>query len=159
MRRARGPAVLLVIAAAALLVSGSAAAAPAKTKKSCQLLKPAEVTAAFGTEASAGTQQGSDCTWQVGDRALSLELTTKDAKSTFSALRDLAKDAAASPPERVRGVGNQAVYAEIQSFKQLLVLTGKNFLFLRVLDIASPIDTATAKAALTDLGKKAVKRV
>jgi hypothetical protein len=31
-------------------------------------------------------------------------------------------------------------------------------LFLRVLDIASPIDTEVAKTALTDLGKKASRR-
>jgi hypothetical protein len=31
-------------------------------------------------------------------------------------------------------------------------------LFLGVLDIASPIDIETTKAALTDLGKKAAKR-
>lgn len=151
------PAALAVGALVALTGGPADAAAPAKAKKSCQLLKPAEITSAFGTEASDGTQQGSDCTWQVGDRALSLELTTKDAKSTFEALRDLAKDAG-SPPQKVKGIRDQAVYAEIPSFKELLVLKGKKFLFLRVLDIANPIDTATAKTALTDLGKKAAKR-
>jgi hypothetical protein len=150
----------LVAAAALLALAGSPAAAtavPGKAKKSCALLKAAEITAAFQTEAGAGTQQGSDCTWQVGDLSLSLELTTKDAKSTFEALRDLATDAGAQP-EKINGVRDQAVYAEIESFKELLILKGKKFLFLRVLDIASPIDTEVAKAALTDLGKKAAKR-
>jgi hypothetical protein len=150
---------LLVAVSALLALAGSpAAAAGGKTKKSCALLKPSEISAAFQAEAGEGTQQGADCTWQVGDLALSLELTTKDAKSTFEALRDLAADAG-SRPEKVRGIRDQAVFAEIESFKELLVLKGKKFLFLRVLDIASPIDTETAKTALTDLGKKASKRV
>jgi hypothetical protein len=129
-----------------------------KAKRSCALLNPSEISAAFQTEAGEGTQQRSDCAWQVGDLALSLELTTKDAKSTFEALRDLAADVGAQP-ETVKGIRDQAVFAEIESFKELLILEGKKFLFLRVLDIASPIDTETAKTALTDLGKKAVKRV
>jgi hypothetical protein len=149
----------LVVAVGALLaLAGSPAAAGGKTKKSCALLEPSEITAAFHTEAGEGTQQGSDCTWQVGELALSLELTTKDAKSTYNALRDLAADAG-SRPEKIRGIRDQAVFAEIESFKELLILKGKRFLFLRVLDIASPIDTETAKTALTDLGKKAAKRV
>jgi hypothetical protein len=149
-----------LVAAATLLLAHSPATAttPAKAKKSCKLLTPAEITSVFQREAGAGTQKGSDCTWQVGDLALSLDLTTKDAKSTFEALRDLAKNAGAQP-RKVTGVRDKAVYAEIQSFKELLVLKGKKFLFLRLLDIASPIDSETAKAALTDLGKKAVKRV
>jgi hypothetical protein len=150
----------LVAAGVLMMLAGgpAAATAPVKAKKSCQLLKPAEITAAFGTEANKGTQQGPDCTCRVGDWALSLELTTKGAKSTFEALRDLAAEAGA-PPEKISGIPGQAVYAEIPSFKELLVLKGKSFLFLRVLDIVNPIDTATAKAALTDLGKKAARRV
>jgi hypothetical protein len=159
MRNRRGRVGLLIVALGALVaLAGSPAAAGGKTKKSCALLKPSEITAAFQAEAGEGTQQRSDCTWQVGDLALSLELTTKDAKSTFGALRDLAEDAGAQP-EKIRGIRDQAVFAEIESFKELLVLKGKKFLFLRVLDIASPIDTETAKTALTDLGKKAAKRV
>lgn len=88
---------------------------------------------------------------------MSLELTTKDAKSTYNALRDLAKDAGAQP-EKIKGIRDQAVFTEIESFKELLILKGKKFLFLRVLDVASPIDTETAKTALTDLGKRAAKR-
>jgi hypothetical protein len=152
---------LTVGAAAALLAlaagPATATTVPAKAKKSCALLEQSEITAAFQTEAGEGTQQGSDCTWQVGELALSLELTTKDAKSTFEALRDLAADAG-SRPERIRGIRDRAVFAEIESFKELLILKGKKLLFLRVLDIASPIDTAVAKAALTDLGKRVSRR-
>jgi hypothetical protein len=161
MRSSRRRVVPIVTAACTLtLVSVPAANAgvPTKAKKSCQLLRPVEITSAFGIEAGEGTQQGGDCTWNVGDLAVSLELITKDAKSTFEALRDLASDAGAQP-QKVTGVRDRAVYAEIQSFKELLVLKGKKFLFLRVLDIASPIDSETAKTALTDLGKKAAKRV
>jgi hypothetical protein len=161
MLRARWRAMSAVVAAAsvAALVGGTAAAtAPAKAKRSCELLTPAEITAAFGMESGDGTQKGSDCTWRVGVLVVSLDLTTKRAKSTFESLRDLAKNAGAQP-RKVARVRDKAVYAEIQSFKELLVLKGKKFLFLRVLDIASPTDTETAKAALTDLAKKAVKRV
>jgi hypothetical protein len=161
MLRARWRVMSAVVAAASLtaLVGGVAtAAAPAKAKRSCELLKPSEITAAFGTEATEGTQKGTDCSWKVGDLSLSLDLTTKSAKAAFDSLRDLAKKAGAQP-RNVRGVRDKAVYAEIQSFKELLVLKGKKFLFLRLLDIASPIDTETAKTALTDLGKKAAKRV
>jgi hypothetical protein len=59
-----------VVAVGVLLVLAAnmahAAGAPAKTKKSRKLLTPAEITAAFGAEAGEGTQQGTDCTWQVG---------------------------------------------------------------------------------------------
>lgn len=152
----------VLVAATTLLAlvgsAGAAAGAPAKAKKSCELLKPSEITAAFGTESGDGTQKGSDCTWRVADLAVSLDLTTKGAKSTFESLRDLAKNAGAQP-RKVAGVRDKAVYAEIQSFKELLVLKGKRFLFLRLLDITNPIDTDMAKAALTELAKKAVKRV
>jgi hypothetical protein len=162
MRSAGWRAVLAVVAAGALLVlAGSpahAVGAPAKTKKSCKLLTPAEITGAFGVETGEGTQQGSDCTWQLGDLALSLDVVTKDAKSTFEALRDLARDVG-SQPQNVRGIRDKAVFVEIPSFKELLVLKGKRFLFLRLLDIASPVDGETAKTALADLGKKAAKRV
>jgi hypothetical protein len=159
MRQRRWHVVPIVLTAfMLLLVSSTAAGARASAKaKSCKLLKSSEITSAFQIEAGEGTQQGTDCTWQVGDLALSLDLTTKSAKSTYEALRDLARDAG-SRPQTVKGVGNKAVYAEIQSFKELLVLKGKNFLFLRVLDIASPVDSQIAKTALTDLGKKAAKR-
>jgi hypothetical protein len=92
-----------------------------------------------------------------GDWALSLDVVAKDAKATYSALRDLAKDAG-SQPQTVKGIRDKAVYAEIPSFKQLLALKGKKFLFLRLLDIASPVDGETAKTALTDLGRNAAKR-
>jgi hypothetical protein len=143
-----------------LLLAGSPAYgvdAAATPKKSCQLLTPAQITTAFGNQAGEGTQQGSDCTWQVGDWALSLDLVTKNAKSTYTALRDLARDAGAQP-QTIRGIRDKAVYVEIPSFKQILVLKGKKLLFLRLLDIASPVDGETAKMALTDLGKKAAKR-
>jgi hypothetical protein len=156
--RSRRALTVVVVAALLALAASPAAAAGGKTKKSCALLKPSEISAAFQAEAGEGTQQKSDCTWRVGDLALSLELTTKDAKSTFEALRDLAADAG-SRPEKIRGIRDQAVFAEIESFKELLILKGKKFLFLRVLDIASPIDTETAKTALTNLGRKAAKRV
>jgi hypothetical protein len=142
----------------ALAGSGPATAATTKAKRSCELLTPAEITAAFGTESGDGTQQGTDCTWRVGDVVVSLDLTTKAAKSTYESLRDLAQNAGVNP-RRVKGIRDKAVYAEIESFKELLVLKGKRFLFLRLLDIASPIDTETAQAALADLGKKASKRV
>jgi len=142
-----------------VLAGGSAdAGAPAKAKKSCQLLKPSEITTAFGTEAGEGTQQGSDCTWQVGDLALSLELTTKAAKSTFEGLRELARDAGA-PIQKITHLADQAVFAPVGSFKELLVLKGKKFLFFRVLDIASPMDTDAARTALVEVAKTGVKRV
>jgi hypothetical protein len=156
--RARRWSLPILITAAARLLAGPASASPTKAKRSCELLTPAEITAAFGAESGAGSQDGTDCTWRVGELVVSLDLTTKGAKSTFESLRDLAKDAGANP-QKVRGVRDKAVYAEIQSFKELLVLKGKKFLFLRVLDIVSPIGTDAAKAALTDLAKKAVKRV
>jgi hypothetical protein len=145
---------LLVLAGASV----SAAGAPVKTKKSCKLLKPAEITRAFQIEASEGTQRGSDCTWQVGDLALSLDLVIKGAKSTYDGLRDLARDAG-SQPTTVEMPRAKAVYAEIPLFKELLVLKGKKLLFLRLLDIASPVDGAAAQTVLTDLGTRAVKRV
>jgi hypothetical protein len=148
---------VFVASALMALAGGSIAAAPPKVK-SCKLLKPAEITDALGAGASEGTQQGADCTWQAGGWAVSLELTTKNAKATFESLRDLATDAGAQP-EKITGIRDQAIYAEIPSFKELLILKGKKFLFLRVLDIAEPIDSETAKAALADLGKKAAKRV
>jgi hypothetical protein len=152
------PAAVAVGALVALAGGSAAATAPAKAKKSCQLLKPAEITSAFAIEAGDGQQQGSDCTWKVGDWALSLELTTKAAKSTFEGLRDLAKDAGA-PTQKITHLGDQAVFAPIESFKELLVLKGKKFLFFRVLDIASPMDTDAARTALVEVAKKAVKRV
>src|SRR5215211_2826022 len=96
----RRTAALAVLAAAALLVpasTASAAGAIGKAKKSCKLLKPSEITSAFGVEASGGTQQGPDCTWQVGELPLSLEVVTKDAKATYEGLRDLAEEAGADP--------------------------------------------------------------
>lgn len=154
-----GPTAVAVSALVALAGSPAlAVSAPAKTKKSCKLLKPSEITTAFGTEAGEGTQQGSDCTWQLGDRALSLDLSTKDAKSTFDALRELAEDAG-SPTQKVTRLGDQAVFAPIESFKQLLVLDGKKLLFFRVLDIANPLENDSARTALAEVAKKAVKRV
>lgn len=142
-----------------LLFAGAAGADVAvKPKKSCKLLKPPEITSAFGMEASPGTQQGPDCTWQVGELALSLETVTKSAKAAYESLRDLAEEAGAEPVA-VKGVRDQAVFAEIQAFKQLLVLKGKTFLFLRLLDIQNAVDAATAQTAMTQLGKVAVKRV
>jgi hypothetical protein len=152
-----GPAAVAAGVLLALTADPIAAGVPVKAQKSCRLLEQSEITAAFQTEASEGIQQGSDCTWQVGDLALSLELTTKDAKSTYNALRDLARGAGAQP-EKVKGIRDQVVFAEIESFKELLILKGKKLLFLRVLDIASPIETETAKAVLADLGKKAARR-
>jgi hypothetical protein len=157
----RRTAALAVLAAAALLVpasTASAAGATGKAKKSCKLLKPSEITSAFGIEASGGTQQGPDCTWQVGELPLSLEVVTKDAKATYEGLRDLAEEAGADPV-KVKGVRDQAVFAEITSFKELLVLEGKNFLFLRLLDIEDTVDAATAQTAMTQLGKIAARRV
>ena len=158
-RRHALPAALVTIA---LLVLGGARTAAsdvaAKTKKSCQLLKPADISTAFGLEASRGTQQGPDCTWQVGALALSLETVTKSAKAAYESLRDLAEEAGAEPVA-VKGVRDQAVFAEIQAFKQLLVLKGKTFLFLRLLDIQNAVDAATAQTTMTQLGKIAVKRV
>ena len=142
-----------------LLFAGTAGAdIAAKAPKSCKLLKPAEISSAFGMEASRGTQQGPDCTWQVGGLPLSLEVVTKDAKATYESLRDLAEDAGADPV-KVNGVRDQVVFAQIPSFKELLVLKGKTFLFLRLLDIEDTVDAATAQTAMTQLGKTAVKRV
>lgn len=159
MRRGGWRLLTSVMLAGALLgvcIPAAGATAPGKTK-SCKLLKPSEITAAFGTEAGRGSQQGADCTWQIGDRTLSLEVVTGDAKASFGSLRDLAQDAGA-PVEKVTGVGDRAVFAPIASFKELLVLEGKKFLFLRVLDIANPIDNETAKTALVEVGRKAVRR-
>jgi hypothetical protein len=39
------------------------------------------------------------------------------------------------------------------------VLDDKTFLFLRLLDAQTQVDSETAKAALTTLGTKAVKRI
>jgi hypothetical protein len=156
----RRTAALAVLAAAALLVpasTASAAGATGKAKKSCKL-KPSEITSAFGVEASRGTQHGPDCTGQVGELPLSLEVATKDAKATYEGLRDLAEEAGADPV-KVKGVRDQAVFAEITSFKELLVLEGKNFLFLRLLDIEDTVDAATAQTAMTPLGKIAARRV
>jgi nucleotide-binding universal stress UspA family protein len=150
-----------LVAAATLLVlvgGGPAAGAAGTAKKSCQLLKPAEISSAFGTEASSGTQQGPDCTWQVGELPLSLETVTEDAKATYESLRDLAEEAGAEPV-KVKVPRGRAVFAEITSFKQLLVLKGKTFLFLRLLDIENTVDAATAQTAMTQLGKQALKRV
>mgnify|MGYP003459324242 CR=1 FL=1 len=33
---------------------------------------------------------GTDCTWQLDRLALSLDVTTRDAKATYGSLRDLA---------------------------------------------------------------------
>src|SRR5262245_15738457 len=140
MRSGRRRIVSAVVAVTTLAVvadSAAAAGAPAKAKRSCDLLTPAEITTAFGTEAGDGTQKGTDCTWRVGELSLSLDLTTKRAKSTFESLRGLAQKAGAQP-RKVGGVRDKAVYAEIQSFKELLVLKGKKFLFFRLLDIGSP---------------------
>lgn len=133
------------------------AAAPAKVRP-CRLLKQSEITTVFAMEASRGSAMGSDCTWQLGDLALSLEVTTSDAKATYDSLRDLAEDAG-SNPVKVKGIRDQAVFAEIPSFKELLVFKGKTFLFLRLLDIQSTVDAGTAQTAMTQLGKAAVKRV
>jgi nucleotide-binding universal stress UspA family protein len=149
------------LAAVTLLVlvgAGPAAGAAGTAKKSCQLLKPAEITSAFRTEASSGTQQGPDCTWQVGELPLSLEAVTEDAKATYESLRDLSEEAGAEPV-KVKVPRGRAVFAEITSFKQLLVLKGKTFLFLRLLDIENTVDAATAQTRMTQLGKQALKRV
>jgi hypothetical protein len=158
-RRHAVPAALATIALVVLAGGGPAGAdVAAKTTKSCKLLKPAEITSAFGMEAGRGTQQGPDCTWQVGELPLSLEVVTKDAKTTYESLRDLAEDAGADPV-KVKVVRDQAVFAQITSFKELLVLKGKTFLFLRLLDIENTVDPATAQTAMTQLAKNAVKRV
>jgi dephospho-CoA kinase len=83
---------------------------------------------------------------------------TSDAKATYESLRDLAEEAG-SKPVKIKGIRDQAVFAEIPSFKELLVLKGKTFLFLRLLDIQSTVDAATAQTAMTQLGKAAAKRV
>jgi hypothetical protein len=149
---------ILAAIGALLTVAGApAAAAPAKVRP-CKLLNQSEITTVFGMEASRGTAMGSDCTWQLGDLALSLEVTTSDAKATYDSLRDLAGEAG-SKPVKVKGIRDQAVFAEIPSFKELLVLKGKTFLFLRLLDIQSTVDAGTAQTAMTQLGKAAAKRV
>ena len=79
-------------------------------------------------------------------------------EGTYESLRDLAEEAG-SKPVKVNGVRDQAVFAEIPSFKELLVLTGSTFLFLRLLDIENKVDAATAQTAMTPLGKSAAKRV
>jgi nucleotide-binding universal stress UspA family protein len=158
-RRRAAPALAASIALLVLAGGGTAGAdIAAKTPKSCQLLKPEEITSAFGMEAGRGTQQGPDCTWQVGELPLSLETVTKDAKATYESLRDLAADAGAEPV-KVKVPRGRAVFAEITSFKELLVLKGKTFLFLRLLDIENTVDAATAQTAMTQLGKQALKRV
>jgi hypothetical protein len=139
------------------LAEGAAGTAPEKVRP-CRVLKQSEITTAFGIEASRGRAMGADCTWQLGTLALSLEATTSDAKATYESLRDLAEEAG-SKPAKVKGIRDQAVFAEIQSFKELLVLKGKTFLFLRLLDIEGTVDTATAQTAMTQLGKNAAKRV
>ncbi len=101
---------------------------------------------------------GSDCTWQLDGLALSLDVTTSEAKATYESLRDPAADAG-SKPVKVNGVRDQAVFAEIPSFKELLVLKGKTFVFLRLLDIEKRIDAATAQTAMTPLGNSAAKRI
>jgi hypothetical protein len=160
MRRGKWRVVPALVAASVLvmLAGGSAAAdAPAKVKP-CRPLKPSEISTAFGVEAGKGTAQGSDCTWRIGESTLSLEVVTTNAKASFESLRDLAQDAG-STTQKITRLGDQAVFAPIESFKQLLVLEGKKFLFFRVLDIASPMDTETARTALVEVAKKAVKRV
>jgi hypothetical protein len=151
------PAAVAVGALMALASGPAAAQAPAKVKP-CKPLKPSEISTAFGVEAGKGVAQGSDCTWRIGEAALSLEVVTKDAKSSFESLRELAQSAG-SPIQKITRLGDQAVFAPIESFKQLLVLKGKKFLFFRVLDIASPIDVDTARTALVEVAAKAVKRV
>jgi hypothetical protein len=161
LRTRRRVAHALAVTIALLVLAGGGAAGAdiaAKTPKSCKLLKQAEITSAFGTEASSGTQQGPDCIWQVGELPLSLETVTKDAKATYESLRDLAADAGAEPV-KVKVPRGRAVFAEITSFKELLVLKGKTFLFLRLLDIENTVDAATAQTAMTQLGEQALKRV
>jgi hypothetical protein len=160
LRRWSASALAAAVTLLVLVGSGPAAGAAGTAKKSCQLLKPAEITSAFGTEASSGTQQGPDCTWQVGELPLSLETVTEDAKATYESLRDLAEEAGAgAEPVKVKVPRGRAVFAEITSFKQLLVLKGKTFLFLRLLDIENTVDAATAQTRMTQLGKQALKRV
>jgi hypothetical protein len=43
--------------------------------------------------------------------------------------------------------------------EELLVLKGKTFLFLRLLDIKKKVDAATAQTAMTPLGNSAAKRI
>jgi hypothetical protein len=149
----------LVTASGLLALAGSPAGADAPSKvRPCKPLKTSEITAAFGVEAGKGTAQGSDCTWQIGENTLSLEIVTRDAKSTFAALRDLAQDAG-SQTQRVTRLGDAAVFAPIESFKQLLVLEGKKLLFIRVFDIVSPLEVEAARTALVEVAAKAVKRV
>jgi hypothetical protein len=155
-----GRRVIAVLAATGGLLAiadGTATASPAKVRP-CKLLKQSEITTAFGMETSRGSAMGSDCTWQLDGLALSLDVTTSEAKATYESLRDLAADAG-SKPVKVNGVRDQAVFAEIPSFKELLVLKGKTFVFLRLLDIEKRIDAATAQTAMTPLGKSAAKRI
>ena len=150
----------IVIATSAMLAfsaPATATGAPGKVRP-CKLLKQSEITAAFGMDASRGSAMGTDCTWQLDGLALSLDVTTSDAKATYESLRDLAAEAG-SEPAKVKGVRDQAVFAEIPSFKELLVLKGKTFLFLRLLDIENKVGAATAQTAMTPLGKSAAKRV
>jgi hypothetical protein len=160
MQRGKWRVAPAAVAVGALVVlAGRSAAADVPTKvKPCKPLKPSEISTAFGVEAGKGVAQGSDCTWQIGERTLSLEVVTKTAKSSFESLRELARSAG-SPIQKVTRLGDQAVFASIESFKELLVLDGKKFLFFRVLDIASPMDTDTARTALVEVAAKAVKRV
>jgi hypothetical protein len=151
----------VLIATGALLAGlageGVATAAPGKVR-ACKLLRRPEIASAFGTEAGRGTAMGTDCTWQLDGVALSLDATTSDAKATYESLRDLAEEAG-STPMKVTGVRDQAVFAEIPSFKELLVLKGKTFLFLRLLDIQNTVDATTAQQAMTKLGTSATKRL
>jgi hypothetical protein len=151
---------ILVGAMSASIAAGQAAdagAMPGKVRP-CKLLKQSEITTAFGMEASRGSAMGTDCTWRLDGLALSLDVTTSDAKATYESLRDLAEQAG-SKPAKVTGVRDQAVFAEIPSFKELLVLKGKTFLFLRLLDIENKVDAVTAQTAMTPLGRSAAKRV
>jgi len=152
-----GIVVATIVLLASPLAGIAAAAAPGKVRP-CKLLKQSEITTAFGMEATRGSAMGTDCTWQLDGLALSLDVTTSDAKATYESLRDLAEKAG-SQPVKVTGVPDQAVFAEIPSFKEMLVLKGKRFLFLRLLDIENKVDAATAQAAMTQLGKSAAKRV
>jgi hypothetical protein len=159
MRRHGSRVIAVLVATGGLLAitGGTATASPGKVRP-CKLLKQSEITTAFGMEASRGSAMGSDCTWQLDGLALSLDVTTSEAKATYESLRDLAADAG-SKPVKVNGVRDQAVFAEIPSFKELLVLKGKTFLFLRLLDIEKRIDAVTAQTAMTPLGKSAAKRI
>jgi hypothetical protein len=143
-----------VPAALALLGLGAGPATAGDTPKPCQLLKRAQIEAAFDLPTARRTRLDARCLWLIDDRfSLATEIVSEDAEAEFESFAEL------FTAESVDGVGDEAAYGVTESSKVLLALERDRMLFMSLLDVANELDPATVQAAMVQLGKRAVRKL